>query len=271
MVKLLQINVDRRRTAHDLMFQTAAKEEMDIVVVSDPNKAMTSRKGCYTDESKDACIYVRNTNLKISAWGRGRGHVWIRTRNFLVVGVYISPNVTEEAYTSCLQSIQDSVIGRVANTLLGGEFNAKSHMWGSATKDRRGLMLADWAANNNLVVMNVGNKPTFQREDSSSIIDITFATERAVRLVTGWEVMEEETLSLHNYIRYEAKISTKSTRNEEHGKGILMIDSFREAVRGDPAFDESIHSIEDLVFLLRTAQDKATVQTRSSSQDGNAY
>lgn len=86
---------------------------------------------------------------------------------------------------------------------MGGDFNAKSPLWGSPIEDRRGSILAEWMARMNLMVMNVGNKPTFQRDASQSIIDITIAKERAGRLVSGWRVLEEETLSLHNYIRYD--------------------------------------------------------------------
>lgn len=100
---------------------------------------------------------------------------------------------------------------------------------------------------------------------------ILHSRQRAADLVTGWEVMDEETLSLHNYIRYEVRFSIKPPRPEGYGKGIFSSDSFCEAVRGDPTFDEIIGNIEDFVYLLRRAQDKATLQTRSNLQNRNAY
>lgn len=97
--------------------------------------------------------------------------------NLLVICVYISPNVSDETYGACLQDIQDTMAGKGECIILGGDFNAKSPLWGSPLEDRRGTLLADWIASTNLMVINEGNMPTFQRDASQSILDLTLATE----------------------------------------------------------------------------------------------
>lgn len=84
-----------------------------------------------------------------------------------------------------------------------GDFNAKSYMWGSLKTDVRGDILKEWIIENNLLILNEGNKPTFVREDTSSIIDLTFAINNMAEDVQSWVVGEEETLSDHMYIRIE--------------------------------------------------------------------
>lgn len=94
-----------------------------------------------------------------------------------------------------------------------GDFNAKSTLWGSPVTDARGEALSDWAARLGLVVINTGSALTCVRQRGGSIVDITFASPPAARLITGWRVEEKtETLSDHRFIRMELSASQPSTR-----------------------------------------------------------
>lgn len=60
----------------------------------------------------------------------------------------------------------------------GWRFQREVTVVGSPLEDMRGTLLADWIASTNLMVINEGNMPTFQRDASQSILDLTLATER---------------------------------------------------------------------------------------------
>ncbi|VVC31116.1 Endonuclease/exonuclease/phosphatase [Cinara cedri] len=49
-----------------------------------------------------------------------------------------------------------------------------SQEWGSARKDARSDQLADPAASLDLMVGNVDTKPTYQRINAETVIDVTF-------------------------------------------------------------------------------------------------
>lgn len=74
-VKVLQINLGRSRTAHDLAFAHAAKTNADILVISEPNKKIASKGNWLVDLRKDAAIYCRNKNVDIESHKRIGGAV----------------------------------------------------------------------------------------------------------------------------------------------------------------------------------------------------
>lgn len=65
-----------------------------------------------------------------------------------------SPNVPIQQF---LEELRKTLRDMREKILLTGDFNAKSHAWGSGTEDRMGSALADLLAELNLVVANVGN------------------------------------------------------------------------------------------------------------------
>lgn len=79
---------------------------------------MAHNKRWYMDDAKDACIIRQNRDVKISGWGKGKGHVWVKTEALYIVCSYISPNVTDEVYGEHLQGIYARDRG-------------KRHIWGA--------------------------------------------------------------------------------------------------------------------------------------------
>lgn len=70
-MKIIQINVDRRKVAQDLIFQTASKDGADLTLVSEPNRKMVQGTAWFFDEAIDACIIKRNPNIRITGGARG--------------------------------------------------------------------------------------------------------------------------------------------------------------------------------------------------------
>ncbi|KAJ8910519.1 hypothetical protein NQ315_012816 [Exocentrus adspersus] len=87
--------------------------------------------------------------------------------------------------------------------LIVGDFNGKSPQWGENTMDRRGEKIVEWVAQNDLVILNQGNRPTFRRGDYTAILDLTMATSDLRDRVLRWEVLDTENLSDHAYICFE--------------------------------------------------------------------
>ena len=62
-----------------------------------------------------------------------------------------------------LLGIEESFREAIGRSLIGGDFNSKSPEWGGARLDRRGILVGEMVARNNLIVLNQGKEFTFRR------------------------------------------------------------------------------------------------------------
>lgn len=59
MIRVLQINVDGRREAHDLMQATANQLGIDVLVVSEPKHSKSEEEGWYNDAGASSTLKKR--------------------------------------------------------------------------------------------------------------------------------------------------------------------------------------------------------------------
>ena len=76
-------------------------------------------------------------------------------------------------------------------------FVSKSPEWGEARLDRRGILVGEMVARNDLILLNRGRDFTFRRGAGGSIIDLTIAVPRLASRIGDWCVLEIITLSDH--------------------------------------------------------------------------
>ena len=204
MIRILQINMHRSATAHELLAQFAAETKADLVLISEQyqNKDPVS---WHPDISGTAAIWVRDgTLLGVLAQGRGDGFVWIRCSGITFFSVYLTPNETMPDFRRRLDALEDAILSTDGRILVGGDFNARALEWGMPHTDSRGKRILEMAARTGLVVLNTGSTPTFRRPGcEGSIPDVTFASESLVSLVDGWRVLEDFSASDHQYIAFE--------------------------------------------------------------------
>jgi len=68
----------------------------------------------------------------------------------------------------------------------------------------------DMAESLNLVILNDGRTSTFPR--GNSFLDLTFATPGIIRKLGTWVLLEEETMSDHQYVFYSLEKTEKTTQ-----------------------------------------------------------
>lgn len=269
-IKVLQINVDRRGAAQDLSLQTAASLRVDIILVSEPNRSALKRSTWYGDLQGNACIIRKNPGLRINDWGRGAGYVWVKTGNVYIYSVYISPNCSIESYQSFLQDLQESMSQQGDLVMIGGDFNAKSPLWGSPREDARGKILAEWMCSINLIVANVGEVPTFERGNSTSHIDVTMTTELFSNSINEWRVLDEESLSLHRYISFEV-LSEGGGRKRVWSKRGLLKDRFAESIKKNRVLTARGMDLERYMRELGKEHDRARSKFRTDYHGNGVY
>lgn len=270
-MNILQINVDRRRNASDLMFQTARAESIDIIIVNEPNKKLLKGKEWYVDDREDAAIIKLNRDMKIYDWGKSQGFVWVKMEDMYIYGCYISPNTTYETFENFLQDLGRDIDNNGGETIICGDFNAKSPLWGGDSVDRRGTALAEFVFSRGMVVMNTGSKPTFERSHSRSYIDVTFNTERLAGRIKKWEVLEEESLSLHNYIKMT--IEGEGPGGIRYSWGPRRVDKIkaREVIRNNEELGNVGLNLHKYTELLKKVSREASISIRRDQRGNELY
>lgn len=216
-MKFLQINTNRSHVAFDVALATAAKLNIDMILMSEPNK-FKIREKWICDGRQDTGILILNKNLRISKQGSGDGFTYVITKDYIIFSCYSSGNREIEQLENLLNEIGKLVRVNKGKAIVAGDFNAKSPHWNMEKTDYRGARLEEWIGQNDLVVHNEGETPTFQTENYGSILDLTITTSEIAQLVNKWDVIEEESLSDHNYIVFEvnqqqARAETTNTTN----------------------------------------------------------
>lgn len=198
-MKVIQINLNRCRAAHDVLDCTAREAGADLCLLSEPNKKIVEERGWARDEAGDVAIWQRNSALAVCGRGSGVGFTWIELEGVAVFySCYFSPNKSTEEYAGFLDGLTRDIAHHAGKkVVIGGDFNGWATDWGCSHTNERGQQVLEWAARNDLVVLNDGS-PTFRRGETSSAIDLTLCTERTREDVAKWSVLEQtETLSDH--------------------------------------------------------------------------
>jgi len=154
------------------------------------------------DISKKAAI-VNHSGIQIDEVGTPEtGFIWCRLADTKIYSCYWTPRPDILTYTDFLRRLEASIRSSRGEVIVCGDFNAHHTLWGCQTNDKKGDLLVDMIQALGMVVCNNGKEATFQSGNRSSIVDITFATQRAATTVTNWEVLDETSLSDHNYVHF---------------------------------------------------------------------
>lgn len=209
-LKFLQVNMNRCRAAHDLLFKTVQEKNVNIILGQEPNKSLCNRFIC--DTNCDSFIYINRADAVIST-RKGSGYVFVELASFCVCSFYFSPNGDAASFEELLSNVNAVAGSYQKETLFGGDLNAKTPMIGSRSTNGRGNILEEWLCSNNLVVLNQGEVPTFVRRDQKSIIDFTCAPVTLAHKIRDWRVESDlENLSDHQTISFQ--ISETRTKPE---------------------------------------------------------
>lgn len=205
-----------------MAIQTAIQLDIDILVMTQPNIKKLDKTWA-VDELKNAATKTFNkaTPMKI---GQGPGFIWTQHNSLILYNCYISPNVNTEDYQNFLTILENSILEHKEDKelIITGDFNTTSSMWGNNSTNKRGKIMEEWIAKLNLIVANRGNKPTFERREQRSNIDITLFSENLTNRIKNWAVLTDlESLSDHKFIVFDIlpKATINKNRQERETKG----------------------------------------------------
>ena len=156
-------------------------------------------------------------------------------KRILVVSGYL--DIKKEVVGDKLEEIVSYSSANKIPILAGFDTNCHSTIWGCDENNNRGDLLEEFTLQNNLCVINKGYEKTFVSHLGSSIIDVTFASNDILSLVTSWAVDTNHQFSDHRKIIFEIdfistiEITSRNYKIKGWGK------KFRGILNGLPGLD----------------------------------
>lgn len=173
-LKILQINLNHCRLAHDVLEMTAHEMDADIVLIAEPlynpgkwiyatggNAAIwvTGRNGIKREEDKDV---------------KGHDFAAVSIDGRRIISLYLQPNTTIDIYEEKIKRIIEYIKTEKKGNkeiYVGGDFNAKSPAWGANKLDRKGIIVSNWLDHVNLLPIAPKGGPTYSINNKFSNID----------------------------------------------------------------------------------------------------
>lgn len=236
MFKVIQINVGRINSAHDLAKLIAKREKCDFLAINEPNSNRLSGRECYVSEDGNAMLIRTCKDCPVEAYRSFGCTVCVETTDLIVYCSYVSPNkCTMTEFGEHLLRIQTDIItfGKGKMVAITGDFNARNPCWGGEITNRRGKEMLEWANSLNLIILNDGKQPTCIRPNGKSYIDLTILNERAYSKRPTWNVLDDASLSDHEYTMCEWNVPKNEKRRYIYGiiNPNALCDKFTELTR----------------------------------------
>ncbi|KAH1029328.1 hypothetical protein HUJ05_002587 [Dendroctonus ponderosae] len=256
--KFMQVNLNRSRMAHDLLFRTVYERGNDVIIGQEPNKKLALASGLVCDINCDCFVSVRR-DLIVESVFRGVGFVVVELTDFCVLSCYFSPNGDVAKFAELLDAMSNYVHLCNKEIIIGGDLNAKTPLIGSNTVNVRGSLLEDFIASDNLIIANEGGVPTFSGPQGESHIDFTATTSVIGKRISGWRVAtDEENFSDHRSIYFALKYTNPQKKKSKESKGWVIsqveLEKFSKNVKLE--LEERDCTPDKLVEIITTNCDK---------------
>lgn len=213
MIRIIQGNMNRSKTADQLLHQLAIEKRAELLILSEQYNNKKSAHW-YSDLLGTAAIWIPNGGVYVKTHKAGRGFVLVKSAETTYISCYFTPNESIADFRAKLDALEDEIHGVTGQMVVAGDFNARALEWGMPNPDTRGRLIVEMAARAGLIILNSGATTTFRRPGyTETIPDISLASEGLVPYIQGWRVMEDYCGSDHQYILFE--VGCRSRNNPQ--------------------------------------------------------
>lgn len=147
MAQLLQTNVNHSRHAQDLLMYTVVEGNYELAIVAEPYKIFNN-KDWISDDGESVAIFNNKYTKKYQACRllkRNKGFIICEWQRIIIVGCYISPNVSLSEYEEFLDRMGNDISQFNGQPMLiAGNFSAHSTIWGSRNTNMKSNTVELW-------------------------------------------------------------------------------------------------------------------------------
>lgn len=266
-MRILQLNLNHCEASQDLLAQTVREENIDLAIICEQYRNLNTPHIWVSDPTNRAAIWVcGKVNLQQCSPSNNELFVWVKLNGIYIFSVYAPPSLSIEEFAELLTRLSQETRGKTP-FIIAGDFNAWSTSWGSRETNRKGEVLLENFSIMDITLINTGSTPTFMRNQTCSIVDLTFASDQLANRIVSWHVSELYTHSDHQAIIYKVdgpnKAYSRDITNHKWNAKSLDRDSFAVIIK-----DEAVllgtpeDSTDKLMKLVQHACDAS--MTRSS-------
>ncbi|XP_067132772.1 uncharacterized protein [Centruroides vittatus] len=120
----------------------------------------------------------------------------------IVCSIYFPKDANTADLMRCLQTTIDQFWD--ASIIIAGDLNGHSPTWGEERIDKRGDLLEDLCAVNDLLILNNPlSPPTFTSHRGDTWIDVAACSSRLYSKIREWRVLGEDSLTEHSFIEFK--------------------------------------------------------------------
>lgn len=217
MFKIVQVNLDRSKLATAEIRHYCEKESVDVACLQEPytfkgklvNMPVSVVAILPNDPTPMVAVVIFNRNIDALTHLRYADKwtlcVDVSRGNYKVtiVNIYCQFSLPREIFVQKIDNIMNGM--QMNNTIILGDFNAKSPLWHCTNADENGEKFEELIEQHNLTVINREGQPlTYMgRAGAGSNIDVTLAKGNICNRICNWSVDEHATSSAHNVVRFD--------------------------------------------------------------------
>lgn len=136
--KIMQVNAMRSLNSHDIAYATAMKKGVDIVIVSEPNKRKVAGSNWVKDKRGYVAVIFLNKQTEVTSIRSEEGYLCFHLKQCKIYACYSSPNISMENFKADIDAIMQDSRKVGGESIILGDLNFKSPLWGSHKTDKRG-------------------------------------------------------------------------------------------------------------------------------------
>lgn len=211
-MKIIQLNLNHCEAAQELLRQTIVEQKIDVAILCEQYKNNKSSAWIHDKTNKVAVWICGNKTIQEKPIDTESYFIRAKVNNMYIYSCYLPPSMDIGEYERTIDKLVKEAITTKPN-VIGGDFNAWATEWGSRYTNRRGKILLKAFAVLDVVLLNDGQRHTFEKNGYTSVIDITFASKSLARR-SEWYVSEIYTNSDHLALVIKLENLAQKSRNK---------------------------------------------------------
>lgn len=277
-MRVLQQNLNHCEVAQDLLMQTVRELKPDLLIISEPYRCLGT-KSWVSDPTEKAAIWACGEYpFQETAESTGSGFVRAKLGNIYFYSCYAPPSLSKAEFTSFLDKLVRDAREHFP-VVIAGDFNAWAVDWGSRKTNSRGRALLDAMACFDVVLLNSGEEPTYERGERSSVVDLTFVSNSLGRGNCSWRLTDVYNYSDHRLISWEVttirekiRLTPKRTNSLGWKTSMFDFDLFRSTLDDRPTrAGDATRKAEEVMRRIAKACDATMPRKSSTNQFPQMY